>query len=242
MNVNPLFKAENIEHVTFNNKQKRNDRKITLKREILNQQILKGNNISILTDTRLNAADVRDIEEQLSNTHKVYSTETMYKRTGITITVETKINLKIDYKSNLTTKEGPRVLVISGTMPNKKITTIKDGYELLNSIALNSHHNLTRININRRLHPKSQNNFFNQEFLSDPIFNERVEDEIYIHISRMAKRNMPINDSRTLDETIEDEVDTQDLNLDFLYNLIQEPYFKINDSRKKNKFQKITKH
>ena len=35
---------------------------------------------------------------------------------------------------------------------------------------------------------------------------------------------MPANDSRTLDKTIQDEVDTQDLNLDFLYNLIQESY------------------
>ena len=62
VNVNSLFKTENIEHVTFNKKEKRNDRKVTLKREILNPQILKGNNISILTDTRLNAADIRDIE------------------------------------------------------------------------------------------------------------------------------------------------------------------------------------
>merc|ERR1712243_79867 len=54
----------------------------------------------------------------------------------------------------------------------------------------------------------------------------------------MAKKNMPANDSRTLDETIQDKVDTQDLNL---YNLFQETHFKINDSRKKNKFQKDDK-
>ena len=97
------------------------------------------------------------------------------------------------------------------------------------------------MNVNKRLKPKSQNNYFKEKFLADPNFNERVENEMYFHISRMAKRNMPANDSRTLDETIQDRVEQQDLNVDFLYNLIQESYFKINDSRKKNKFQKDDK-
>ena len=121
-------------------------------------------------------------------------------------------------------------------LTSRRLLSSINGYELLNGIALNSDHNLTKITMNRRLQPKNYNNFFKQEYLSDPIFNERVEDEIYIHIARIGKQSMPVNDSRSLDETIEDEVDTQDLNLDFLYNLIQESYFKINDSRKKNKF------
>ena len=74
LNVNSLFKAENIEHTVFKRKTLRNEKKITLKREIISQQILNGNNISILTDTRLNISDVRDLQEQLSVTHKVYST------------------------------------------------------------------------------------------------------------------------------------------------------------------------
>ena len=48
-------------------------------------------------------------------------------------------------------------------------------------------------------------------------------------MARNANRKIPEKDSRSLDETINDEVDTQDLNLDFLYNLIEETYFKVND-------------
>ena len=58
------------------------------KKEIITQQILKGNNISILTDTRLNMSDVRDLQEQLSFSHKVYSAESKYKHAGITIIVD----------------------------------------------------------------------------------------------------------------------------------------------------------
>ena len=38
LNVNSLYKAENIEHVAFNKKIKRNDRRITLKKGIITQQ------------------------------------------------------------------------------------------------------------------------------------------------------------------------------------------------------------
>ena len=51
--------------------------------------------------------------------------------------------------------------------PRRILSSIND-YELINGIALNSDHNLTKININKRLKPKSQNNFFKAEFLSDP--------------------------------------------------------------------------
>ena len=98
------------------------------KKEIITQQILKGNNISILTDTRLNMSDVRDLQEQLSVSHKVYSTANKYKRAGITIIIEKKINLNIDFSSNLTMEDGLRVLVISGSLPNKKIITISGVY------------------------------------------------------------------------------------------------------------------
>ena len=133
LNVNSLFKAENIEHTVFKRKTLRNEKKITLKREIISQQILNGNNISILTDTRLNISDVRDLQEQLSVTHKVYSTANKYKRAGITIIIENKISLKIDFTTNLTMEDGPRVLVISGTLPNKKRITISGVYIAPNS-------------------------------------------------------------------------------------------------------------
>ena len=44
---------------------------------------------------------------------------------------------------------------------------------------------------------------------------------------------MPANNLRTLDQIILDEIDEHDLNLELLYNLIHELYFKINESSKK---------
>ena len=139
-----------------------------LKREILNEQILKGNNITILTDTRLNTKDLRDLEEQLANTHEVYSTESKYKRAGITIIVEKKINFQVEYKSNLTTNEGPKVLVISGTLPNKKRITIAGIYTAPENwkkpfSSLDSYLTST--------YPKIK-----PGYISDPIFNEKIED------------------------------------------------------------------
>ena len=97
------------------------------------------------------------------------------------------------------------------------------------------------ININKSLKPKTNNKFFKEEFLSDTNFNSKVEEEIYLYISETTNKEMPLNDSRSLDQTILEEIDDNHLNLDFLYNLIDKSYFKVNESRKKNKFEKDDK-
>ena len=72
------------------------------------------------------------------------------------------------------------------------------------------------------------NNFFRQDYLSDTIFSERVREEINMYIARNAKGKMAEKDRRSCDETTKDEIETEDTNLEFLYNLIEETYFIVN--------------
>ena len=85
------------------------------------------------------------------------------------------------------------------------------------------------ININKSLKPKTYNKFFKEEFLSDTNFNSKVEEEIYLYISETTNKEMPLNNSRSFYQTILEEIDENHLNLDFLYNLIDKSYFKINE-------------
>ena len=80
---------------------------------------------------------------------------------------------------------------IDNILISRRLLNSIDSYDLLNSVLVYSDHNRTKININKRIQPKSDNKFFRQEYLLDPIFNEKVKEEIYTYIARNAKRTRP---------------------------------------------------
>ena len=64
INCNSLFKVNNIEYISNNQSESRDDKQIYLKNNFLNE-LLQDKDVTVVTDTRLNKFDRRDLSLQL---------------------------------------------------------------------------------------------------------------------------------------------------------------------------------
>ena len=107
-------------------------------------------------------------------------------------------------------------------------------YELIMGQRLNSDHNKTIININMKKTKKHSPMKFRADFLKDEGFKSLVKEEINKEILEMC-RETKFNNNMTIDDLLYSNIDKQNLNIETLYDIIENTYFKVSKNRQRNK-------
>ena len=111
--MNSLFKDKNVIYTHNKQSDLRKDKIKILNNYLLFNEILGDSDINIITDSRLNKFDLRDLTNQVKNTHKIFSTEDEKKRGGVTILIKKEAKIRIKFFNSFKSEnDGPRAIFI----------------------------------------------------------------------------------------------------------------------------------